>query len=33
LQEPALLPPQLSRYVPAAHVDVHTVQLSALAAL
>ena len=33
LQVPGLLPPQLSRYVPATQVDVHTVQLIALAAL
>ena len=33
LQEPALVPPQLSRYVPAAQVDVQTVQFIALAAL
>ena len=33
LQVPALVPPQLSRYVPAAQLDVQAVQFIALAAL
>ena len=33
LQVPALVPPQLSRYVPAAQLDAHAVQFIALAAL
>jgi hypothetical protein len=33
LQVPAVVPPQLSRYVPGAQLEVHVVQFIALAAL